>query len=139
MTNNNSIIQNRQNKTNPTVLFKTKPLPKIENKLKTELMTINSASELFVEIENINFKPIENPKFTFIDLFAGIGGFRIALQNLGGECVFTSEWDKDAQLTYKTNFGEMPFGDITKKEIKEQIPANFDVLCAGYQEFLLAL
>lgn len=132
MTINNFLHENRQNKTKPTVLFKSKPWHKIENKQKTELSIISSASELFVEIENINFKPIENPKFTFIDLFAGIGGFRIAMQNLGGECVFTSEWDKDAQLTYKINFGEMPFGDITKKEIKEQIPNNFDVLCAGF-------
>ena len=54
----------------------------------------------------------ENLKF--IDLFAGIGGFRIALEELGAKCVFSSEWDKFAQTTYKENFGEIPNGDITK-------------------------
>ncbi|MCF6278864.1 MAG: DNA cytosine methyltransferase [Flavobacteriaceae bacterium] len=75
---------------------------------------------------------INSGKFKFIDLFAGIGGFRIALQNLGGKCVFTSEWDKNAQETYKINFNEQPFGDITKPEIKNAIPTDFDVLCAGF-------
>ena len=69
-------------------------------------------------------------KFTFIDLFAGIGGFRIALESLGGKCVFTSEWDKYAADTYKANFGEEPAGDITKIEAKD-IPSH-DVLCAGF-------
>ena len=57
--------------------------------------------------------------FKFIDLFAGIGGIRIPFQELGGECVFTSEWDKFAQKTYRLNFGEEPSGDITlvKKRI----------------------
>lgn len=58
----------------------------------------------------------KKPKFTFIDLFAGIGGFRIAMQNLGGKCVFSSEWDSQASKTYETNYGEIPFGDITKEE-----------------------
>lgn len=86
------------------------------------------------------FFPSENPKFKFIDLFAGIGGFRLALQNLGGKCVFTSEWDKEAKRTYKANFGEMPFGDITKEATKSYIPDNFDVLCAGFpcQAFSIA-
>lgn len=82
--------------------------------------------------KHISFPTPENSTFTFIDLFAGIGGFRIALQNLGGKCVFTSEWNKDAQKTYKNNFGELPFGDITKPEIKNEIPDDFDVLCAGF-------
>ena len=79
-------------------------------------------------------------KFTFIDLFAGIGGFRIAMQSLGGKCVFTSEWDKEAQKTYQANFGEIPFGDITKRETKKYIPDGFDVLCAGFpcQAFSIA-
>lgn len=68
--------------------------------------------------------------FSFIDLFAGIGGIRIPFQELGGECVFTSEWDKFAQKTYAMNFGEIPEGDITK------IPASsipeHDVLLAGF-------
>jgi DNA (cytosine-5)-methyltransferase 1 len=79
-------------------------------------------------------------KFKFIDLFAGIGGFRIAMQNLGGECVFTSEWDKYSQITYAANFGETPHGDITLEETKSLIPDDFDVLCAGFpcQAFSIA-
>jgi DNA (cytosine-5)-methyltransferase 1 len=71
-------------------------------------------------------------KFTFIDLFAGIGGFRLALQKLDGKCVFSSEWDKAAQETYKANFGEIPFGDITNIEVQNCIPKKFDILCAGF-------
>lgn len=87
---------------------------------------------------NIPFPTPKNPKFTFIDLFAGIGGFRIAFQNLGGKCVFSSEWDKYAQQTYEKNFGEVPFGDITKINEKE-IP-DHDILCAGFpcQAFSIA-
>ena len=81
---------------------------------------------------DVPFPPPKKPKFTFIDLFAGIGGFRIAMQNCGGKCVFSSEWDEDAQKTYFANFGEVPFGDITKEFTKKQIPEYFDVLCAGF-------
>ena len=79
-------------------------------------------------------------KFTFIDLFAGIGGFRIAMQSLGGKCLFSSEWDEKAKQTYAANFGEMPFGDITQEETKSHIPPTFDVLCAGFpcQAFSIA-
>jgi DNA (cytosine-5)-methyltransferase 1 len=89
---------------------------------------------------DVPFLPIENPKFQFIDLFAGIGGFRLAMQNLGGKCVFTSEWDKEAKRTYKANFGDRPFGDITKEETKAIIPDGFDLLCAGFpcQAFSIA-
>ncbi len=89
---------------------------------------------------NVPFPPPDKPAFTFIDLFAGIGGFRVAMQNLGGKCVFTSEWDKESQKTYKANFGETPFGDITQKHTKSYIPDNFDVLCAGFpcQAFSIA-
>lgn len=89
---------------------------------------------------DVPFPPLENPKFKFIDLFAGIGGFRLAMQNLGGKCVFTSEWDNEAKRTYKANFGERPFGDITKEETKAFIPDNFDLLCAGFpcQAFSIA-
>jgi DNA (cytosine-5)-methyltransferase 1 len=79
-------------------------------------------------------------KFTFIDLFAGIGGFRLALQNLGGLCVYSSEYDKYAQKTYFANFGETPFGDITTPETKSFIPKSFDILCGGFpcQPFSIA-
>jgi DNA (cytosine-5)-methyltransferase 1 len=62
------------------------------------------------------------------------------MQNLQGECVFSSEFDKMAQRTYYANFGEIPFGDITKEETKRWIPATFDVLCAGFpcQPFSIA-
>ena len=80
---------------------------------------------------HVPFVPLNN-RFTFIDLFAGIGGFRLAMQELGGECVFSSEWDEAAKQTYFENYGEVPFGDITKSEIKDIIPKEFDVLCAGF-------
>ena len=71
-----------------------------------------------------------NKKFTFIDLFAGIGGIRIPFDELGGECVFSSEFDKFAQQTYMANFGEIPFGDIT--EINEGDIPKHDLLLAGF-------
>ena len=69
-------------------------------------------------------------KFKFIDLFAGIGGFRLVLEEFGGNCVYSSEWDKQAQITYNANFAEIPDGDITKVNEKE-IPKH-DILCAGF-------
>ncbi|EIA1349459.1 DNA (cytosine-5-)-methyltransferase [Vibrio parahaemolyticus] len=72
----------------------------------------------------------ESPEFTFIDLFAGIGGIRLPFQEVGGKCVFTSEIDKFAQQTYLANFGEYPKGDITKISASD-IP-NHDVLLAGF-------
>jgi len=97
-------------------------------------------SMLFDFSNEIPFPAPIKPKFKFIDLFAGIGGFRIALQNLRGKCVYTSEWDDKAKLTYEANFGEVPFGDITKEETKKFIPDDFDVLCAGFpcQPFSIA-
>ncbi|MDO4789973.1 MAG: DNA cytosine methyltransferase [Porphyromonas sp.] len=94
----------------------------------------------FSNLFSVPFLPIDTPKFTFIDLFAGIGGFRMAMQNLGGKCVFSSEWDSQAKKTYLLNYGEVPFGDITLETTKEFIPDNFDVLCAGFpcQAFSLA-
>lgn len=76
--------------------------------------------------------------FTFIDLFAGIGGFRIAFERAGGKCVFSSEWDKLAQETYRANFGEVPAGDITKITASE-VPEH-DILAAGFpcQPFSIA-
>src|SRR5690349_21546440 len=71
----------------------------------------------------------ESVPFTFIDLFAGIGGLRVGFQRVGGECVFTSEWNKYAKQTYKRWFGEEPHDDITKIKPKD-IP-DHDVLVAG--------
>ena len=69
-------------------------------------------------------------QFTFIDLFAGLGGIRLGFENAGCECVFSSEWDKDAQKSYEANFGEIPRGDITQITSSEIPP--FDILCAGF-------
>ena len=68
--------------------------------------------------------------FKFIDLFAGIGGIRIPFEELGGECVFSSEWDKFSQQTYEANFGEIPHGDIT--EIDEKDIPKHDLLVGGF-------
>ena len=73
---------------------------------------------------------VKKPKFDFIDLFAGIGGIRLPFQELGGRCVFTSEWDKYAKITYASNFGEYPEGDITK--ISSQDIPDHDVLLGGF-------
>lgn len=87
---------------------------------------------------DIPFPPPENPQFKFIDLFAGIGGIRLAFQNLGGKCVFTSEWDTYSKKTYDANFGEVPFGDITK--IPENEIPDHDILLGGFpcQPFSIA-
>ncbi|MBR1387322.1 MAG: DNA cytosine methyltransferase [Alloprevotella sp.] len=89
-------------------------------------------SSLFNEIISAPFSGPSSHSFTFIDLFAGIGGFRIAMQDCGGKCVYSSEWDENAQKTYYYNFGEVPFGDITREYTKGLIPDGFDVLCAGF-------
>lgn len=104
------------------------------------ILAEEALQQLLFEVENVPFPTPENYTFKFIDLFAGIGGFRIAMQNVGGKCVYTSEWNKDAQKTYRNNFGEIPFGDITKDRIKNYIPTEFDVLCAGFpcQAFSIA-
>ena len=120
-------------------IFQKSPLKKNEESIIRETDTLYHPQLSFM-FDKIPFLPPENPKFTFIDLFAGIGGFRIAFQNQGGKCVFSSEWDKYAQKTYEANFGEVPFGDINGiTNIKEQIP-NHDILCAGFpcQPFSLA-
>ena len=76
--------------------------------------------------------------FTFIDLFAGIGGMRIAFETAGGHCVYSNEWNKYCQRTYFSNFGEVPDGDITKV-VAENIP-DHDILVAGFpcQPFSIA-
>ncbi|PZX11687.1 DNA (cytosine-5)-methyltransferase 1 [Breznakibacter xylanolyticus] len=87
---------------------------------------------------DVPFPIPEKTKFKFIDLFAGIGGVRLAFQNQGGKCVFTSEWDKFAKKTYEANFGEVPFGDIT--QINETEIPDHDILLAGFpcQPFSIA-
>lgn len=91
--------------------------------------TLELISQLY---DDCPFKQKESTdhKFTFIDLFAGIGGIRLPFQELGGKCLFTSEWDKFAQKTYTANFGEVPSGDITKIAAKD-IP-DHDILLAGF-------
>ena len=78
----------------------------------------------------INNKEKSLNNITFIDLFAGLGGFRIALESLGAECVYSNEWDKHAQKVYFNNFGDLPECDITLVDEK-QIPKH-DILCAGF-------
>lgn len=97
-------------------------------------------NDLFADFFKVPFPAPENPKFTFIDLFAGMGGFRLAMQAQGGKCVFSSEWNAYSQKTYFANFGDMPFGDITKEITKSYIPEHFDILCAGFpcQPFSIA-
>lgn len=70
-------------------------------------------------------------KYTFIDLFAGLGGFHLALESLGCKCVFASELKEDLQKLYENNHGIKPFGDITKVDIEKDIPSH-DILCAGF-------
>ena len=118
-----------------------KSMPYIFDKLKPYFKKWHSAttfnpvqldffSGLLGTDKSVPFPGVENPRFTFIDLFAGIGGFHLAMEELGGKCVFASEWDKDAQDTYERNYGIRPYGDI-KKIDEESIPKH-DVLCAGF-------
>jgi hypothetical protein len=74
----------------------------------------------------------------FIDLFCGIGGFRLAFERAGAKCVFSSDWDRFSQITYEANFGEKPHGDITAIPVADIPP--FDILCGGFpcQPFSLA-
>ena len=87
---------------------------------------------------DIPFPTPSRYKFKFIDLFAGIGGIRLAYQNNGGKCVFSSEWDYFDKKTYEANFGEVPFGDIT--QIPETEIPDHDVLLGGFpcQPFSIA-
>jgi len=75
-------------------------------------------------------RPGTRQKFRFIDLFCGIGGFRLAFERSGSECVFSSDWDKYSQITYAANFGEKPHGDIHDVAVAD-IPSH-DILCAGF-------
>lgn len=80
--------------------------------------------------DSIHLKYTNGHHFRFIDLFAGIGGMRIGFERVGGRCVFSSEFEKNAQQTYETNYGEYPFGDITKIPVQD-IP-DHDVLVGGF-------
>lgn len=86
----------------------------------------------------INRKNERDRSLRFIDLFCGIGGFRIAFEKIGGKCVFSSDWDKFSQITYEANFGEKPHGDINSVAVSD-IPSH-DVLCGGFpcQPFSIA-
>lgn len=95
--------------------------------------------EDYIPVEwDVPFPPPVKKLFSFVDLFAGIGGMRLAFQNVGGKCVFSSEWNKFAKQTYEQNFGEIPFGDITA--INEADIPDHDVLVAGFpcQPFSIA-
>jgi DNA (cytosine-5)-methyltransferase 1 len=110
----------------------------LENQDRLDLAA-ESDFQYFLPIKwDIPFPAPEKFKFKFIDLFAGIGGVRLAYQKQGGKCVFTSEWDKFAKKTYEANFGEVPFGDITK--INEAEIPEHDLLLAGFpcQPFSIA-
>jgi DNA (cytosine-5)-methyltransferase 1 len=111
-----------------------KVIEQIKRKSTTQLNTsgiFNFGDDLNENIASFINNPKEPKKsFKFIDLFAGIGGFRMALDSVGGNCVYTSEWDKYAQTTYKANFGGQIDGDITKVDEKD-IPEH-DILCGGF-------
>ncbi|MFW8602146.1 DNA (cytosine-5-)-methyltransferase [Desulfobacterota bacterium M19] len=120
------------------------------NKLKTKATKLNYSIQEISEraLQNYLSEPLfsyadeqqtaETKKFRFIDLFAGIGGFRLAFEAVKGECVFSSEWDKFSQKTYYDNFNSVPAGDITLID-PSSIP-DHDVLCAGFpcQPFSIA-
>lgn len=131
-------------------LYRNEALPLIENYYRAthididenDVPSLEEMKNLFAEIYEtpVFTQHRNNNTFTFVDLFAGIGGFRIALEQLGGRCVYASEFDSSAQKSYGFNHGVMPFGDITKQKNKDRIPENVDVLCAGFpcQPFSLA-
>jgi DNA (cytosine-5)-methyltransferase 1 len=100
----------------------------------TTVVAESAIDQWLFKFKDVPFPGPEKGKadFTFIDLFAGIGGFRLALQQFNGKCIFSSEWDKQAQYTYRLNFGETPFGDITKETVRKYIPKKFDILCGGF-------
>lgn len=89
-------------------------------------------------LSNQSHPSTKKEAFTFIDLFAGIGGMRLAFENNGGDCVYSNEWNKYSQQTYFANFGEQPDGDITK--VDARIIPNHDILVAGFpcQPFSIA-
>ena len=107
-----------------------------------EIIEQDNLEALFAAIRDTPIYQLHenNNAFTFVDLFAGIGGFRIALEQLGGRCVYASEFESSARKTYGMNHGVVPFGDITLQENKDRIPDGVGVLCAGFpcQPFSMA-
>lgn len=114
----------------------------------SDILRNGAFKDLLLEFKfNVPFPPPKETEFTFIDLFAGIGGFRLALQSLGGNCVFSSEIDKYSKQTYEANYGEIPFGDIkyftndniSDEQLGKLIP-DHDILAAGFpcQAFSIA-
>jgi DNA (cytosine-5)-methyltransferase 1 len=93
-----------------------------------------------IDYAGVPFPTAKKTRFTFIDLFAGIGGFRVALQKMGGKCVFSSDWDKNAKTTYYENYGEVPFGDIRRLSSEKLYSGKVDVVCGGFpcQPFSIA-
>ena len=139
MHNSNELIKNKFIKEASLLVKKIFEYTHPEDEITLEVAEDALQFQMFDYLE-IPFLPKEIEAFTFIDLFAGVGGFRLALQNIGGKCIYSSEWDIDAKKTYRINFGEIPFGDITKQETKNFIPQKFDILCAGFpcQAFSIA-
>ena len=123
---------------------------RVDDELYNELNRYSSMTEQSVQdcvreavayyMSDMKKKTQENKekKFTFIDLFAGIGGMRIGFETAGGQCVYSNEWNKYSQQTYFANFGEQPEGDITQVD-ESEIP-NHDILVAGFpcQPFSIA-
>jgi len=98
--------------------------------LKKEKLIDNVSNLKEVVRKKTHLNPVLDPSFKFVDLFAGIGGMRLAFQSVGGVCLFSSEFEKNAQKTYLDNFGELPFGDIT--QISENDIPDHDILLAGF-------
>ena len=108
--------------------------------LQKEFSMVIKKSSPKIDFTEVPFPPPSKPKFTFIDLFAGIGGFRVALQKMGGKCVFSSDWDKNAKTTYYENYGEVPFGDIRRLSSEKLYTGKVDLVCGGFpcQPFSIA-
>ena len=121
---------------------------RVDDELYNELNSYSEKNELSMQdcvreavayyMSDVKKKKNTEKKFTFIDLFAGIGGMRIAFDRAGGQCVYSSEWNKYSQQTSFANFGEQPEGDITKVNAAD-IP-DHDILVAGFpcQPFSIA-
>ena len=119
-------------------ILKESSIDKTEHNIHVEERSKPYQHTLLNLLQEVPYPAPEKWDFTFIDLFSGIGGFRIAFQNAGGKSIFSSEWDRFSQQTYAANFGEIPYGDIQK--INENDIPQHDILCAGFpcQPFSLA-